>query len=492
MSETETLLSKITALRQRLAQAQNLAGEARSAVAALATEDEDSPVPLLRLVRHSEESTQHDVQLDRVVATLTPAPNPPRAGPQQLTSRARRVLERGRQLLGRLRELSQVFGEDFGNDPPQSDFRVATADPLSGLYRQTVALTDTALRTVPLLPDSAAAQLHLCEGLEAVLDVVGTKLRVLGAAVAGRRHEDSQVSRLAALLTDLEAGRPVAIETLGAMAEEILTQAWSGGPLRFLSADPRQPARFVASSALTAAAVAARVVQHDPDFRTHPLDAVACALVQDVGMLRVPVEILTQTGPLSDDQRRTVESHCRAGAEILEPWRSRAPILISAAQHHHERLDGTGYPAGLRDLQVPPVARLLAICDTYAALCADRPHRPARDPRTALTDTLVLAEQEKLDRHYAECLLQLSFYPVGSVVELADGSIAAVVATPGPRRDLASPAKPVIALLMDSESRPLPWPRHIDLGSAEGPSIVRTLSTAQRRELLGSTFPEWL
>jgi hypothetical protein len=172
--------------------------------------------------------------------------------------------------------------------------------------------------------------------------------------------------------------------------------------------------------------------------------------------------------------------------------RSRAPILISAALHHQERLDGTGYPSGLRDLQVPPLARLLAVCDTYAALCAERPHRNARDTRTALTDTLVLAEQEKLDRHYAECLLQLSFFPVGSVVELADGSVAAVVATPGPRRDLASPARPVVAVLLDGQGRPLPWPRHIDLAGAEGPSIVRTLPASERRELLGSAFPEWL
>jgi hypothetical protein len=492
MSETESLLTKIMALRQRLAQAQNLAGEARCAVAALAGDEEDGAAPLLRLVRHSEEGTEQDLQLDRVVGYLTPTANPPRAGPRHLTSRARRVLERGRELLGRLRDLAPVFEEPAQAGASGVDLRVPREDPLARLYREAVALTDTALRTVLLLPDSAAAQLHLCEGLEAVLGVAGGKLRVVSAAVGRRRHEEWQVSSLAAFLTDLEAGRPVPIESLGVLAEDILAEAWSGGPLRFQTTDPQQPARFVAAHALTAAAVAARVVQHDPDFRTHPLDAVACALVHDVGMLRVPVEILAQTDPLRDDQRRLVEAHCRAGAEMLEPLRPRAPILISAALHHHERLDGTGYPAGLRDLQVPPLARLLAVCDTYAALCCDRPHRPGRDTRTALTDTLVLAEHEKLDRHYAECLLQLSFYPVGAIVEMADGAVAVVVATPGPRRDLASPARPVVALLVDGEGRPLPWPRHVDLGNAEGPGIVRTLSAAERREMLGSAFPEWL
>jgi hypothetical protein len=413
-------------------------------------------------------------------------------GPRQLTSRARRVLERGRELLARLRDLSAVFNEPDETELEHAPLRIERGDPLAKLYRQAVAMTDAALRTVPLLPDSAAAQLHWCEGLEAVLDVVHGRARVVGAAVARRRYEADQVCRLADYLADLAAGRPVTAEPLAALAGEIVSEAWAGAPLQLLDGDARGGPRWVACHALTLGRATARVVRHDPDARGHPLEAVAAALVQDVGMLRVPAEILAHPGPLDDEQRRRVEAHCVLGADLLAPLRASVPFLVSAARHHHERLDGTGYPGGLRDLQVPPLARLLGVCDTYAALCCARAHRPARDPRTALADTLLLAEQGRLDRHYAECLLQLTFYPVGSVVELADGSVAAVVATPGPRRDLASPAKPVVAVLLDGEGRPLPLPRHVDLAAAEGPSIVRTLPASERRELLGAAFPEWL
>src|SRR5439155_20453691 len=119
----------------------------------------------------------------------------------------------------------------------------------------------------------------------------------------------------------------------------------------------------------------------------------------------------------------------------------------------HERLAGPGYPDGLIDAQILPLARLLAVCDAYAAACCWRPHRPARDTRTALTDVLLLAEQGVLDRHFAERLLQLSFYPVGSAVELADGSIGVVVAVPAGRRDLSAPARPVVALVVDAHNR---------------------------------------
>jgi hypothetical protein len=164
--------------------------------------------------------------------------------------------------------------------------------------------------------------------------------------------------------------------------------------------------------------------------------------------------------------------------------------LAEATLAHHERLDGTGYPSGWRELQLAPLTRLVAVCDVYAALCAPRLHRAARDTRTALADTLLLAEQGALDRYHAERLLQLSFYPVGSVVELGDGAVGVVVATHLGRRDLQTPARPVVALLTDGQGRPLSGPQYLDLAQAEGRSIVRTLSRSERREVLSRSHPE--
>jgi HD-GYP domain-containing protein (c-di-GMP phosphodiesterase class II) len=495
MTETQVLLGKIAALRQRLDQAQSLASEARSAIAALSGEEEDALGSVLAFERHVEAAGAHDAALDRVVRPLTaPAGGDEPRGPRQLTHRARRVLERGRELLSRLRELDDAFADPTEVIPPNGGPRLPLdrSEPLARLYRETVALTDTALRTIPLFPDTTTAQLHLCEGLEAILHVVAGRLRLLVSGVARHRQEAGQVARLAGLLADLGAARPVAADLLRCLTEEIVADAGAGGPLRFIEADLRDPVRFVACHALTVARVAARVARHDPDFRSHPADAVAAALVMDVGLLRVPTAVLAHPGPLDAQQRREVEIHCRAGAALLAPLRNDFPTAIVAATHHHERLDGTGYPDGLREAALPPVVRLLSVCDVYASFCATRPHRPARETRTALADTLLQAEQGLLDRHYAECLLQLSFYPVGSVVELADGSVAVVAATPGLRRDLNASARPVVAVLLDGQGEPLPRPRHLDLAQSDGPSVVRTLNAAERRDLLGPCFPEWV
>jgi HD-GYP domain-containing protein (c-di-GMP phosphodiesterase class II) len=193
---------------------------------------------------------------------------------------------------------------------------------------------------------------------------------------------------------------------------------------------------------------------------------------------------------LTEAQRRAVESHTHHGAELARRLLPSGGWLADAVANHHERLDGTGYPAGLREMQVAPLVRLLSVCDVYAALCSDRPYRPALAPRTALTDTLLLAERGGLDRHQAERLLQLSFYPVGSAVELSDGSIGVVVATHPHRHDLTTPGRPVVVLLVDPQGQALPSARCVDLLRSESRAVVRLLTPAERRQALGKRYPE--
>jgi hypothetical protein len=491
MSETQVLLGKIQALRQRLEQAQGLANEARSAAAALIEETADGR-PLLAFERLVEDSEEHDAQLDYVVRPLTVQvqEEETHALPRQLTARARRALERGRDSLVQLRQLADAFERSEDSESPAPLFE--RRDPAAKLYRETIALADTALRMIPLFPDAASTQLKLCEGLEAILNVVSVRQLTLSASVERQRREVERVSRLTELLIALDNGKEIEKQPFLALAEEVLNDAQECGPLRFLEGDPHNPPHFAACHGLTTARVAARIIRHDPELRSRPLDVLLAALVHDAGMIRIPPEILAYPEPFDDNQRRIVESHCHMGVSMAGPLLLDAPWLAEAICGHHERLDGTGYPDGLRDVQIKPLTRLLAVCDVYAALCTNRPHRPASETRTALTDTLLLAEQGQLDRHYAECLLHLSFYPIGSVVELADGGVGVVVATPQPRRDLNSPARPVVALLIDAHGQPLPLPRHRDLAQSDSPSIVRTLSSAEGRDLLGGRFPEWL
>jgi HD-GYP domain-containing protein (c-di-GMP phosphodiesterase class II) len=365
-------------------------------------------------------------------------------------------------------------------------------DLLSVRFRETLAMLDTAIRMVQAYPDAPSAQLRLCEGLEVTLQVVAERIEHIQCLLAQQRRHTSRLDSLTELLAALESGKTLDVQPFIALAEALLEEAHQGAPLRFFQAEPEHPARFIASHSLVVAQVMARLIKHEMDLRHQPMEPVLAALVHDVGMLRIPVAILAHRGTLPDDERRTVESHTRIGADLATRLFPSGSWLAEATANHHERLDGTGYPGGLRELQISPLVRLLAVCDTYAALCAPRPHRAAFDPRTALTDALLLAEKGALDKGYAERLLHLSFYPVGSVVELADGSIGVVVATHMNRRDLNTPGRPVLVLLTDEQGKPLPVPQHVDLAQWDNRSIVRALQPAQRRQVLGQRYPEYL
>ena len=116
------------------------------------------------------------------------------------------------------------------------------------------------------------------------------------------------------------------------------------------------------------------------------LDALDMAcLLHDVGKLRVPVEILTKPGRLSDTEFALIKEHPAAGFDILKgiefPW----PIAEIVLQHH-ERMDGSGYPRGLVAADILPVTRVLSVADVVEAMATDRPYRPALGLEVAMAE----------------------------------------------------------------------------------------------------------
>jgi response regulator RpfG family c-di-GMP phosphodiesterase len=106
-------------------------------------------------------------------------------------------------------------------------------------------------------------------------------------------------------------------------------------------------------------------------------------LFQDIGLLALPGDLLAVEGPLDRRALELLRGHPDTSAEILEPL-SRVGVPVAAVRAHHERLDGSGYPNGLRSRQIPFGAQILAVADTFAALTRPRPHRAALGPVEAL------------------------------------------------------------------------------------------------------------
>ncbi len=112
------------------------------------------------------------------------------------------------------------------------------------------------------------------------------------------------------------------------------------------------------------------------------LDEKTCELMElagelhDLGMLAIPEHLWSQRARVDGAAFKTIKEHCEIAHEMLGPLRSLAPVL-PAIRHHHERMNGTGYPGALAGDNVPLEARILAVADTYDALTHDRPHRRA-------------------------------------------------------------------------------------------------------------------
>jgi HD-GYP domain-containing protein (c-di-GMP phosphodiesterase class II) len=109
------------------------------------------------------------------------------------------------------------------------------------------------------------------------------------------------------------------------------------------------------------------------------------AKIHDIGKVYVPMEILSKPGLLSSVERQIIQAHARGSYDILKsvefPW----PVAEIALQHH-ERMDGSGYPGGLRGTEIRIEAKILMIADVVEAMASHRPYRPSLGIEAALNE----------------------------------------------------------------------------------------------------------
>jgi len=118
--------------------------------------------------------------------------------------------------------------------------------------------------------------------------------------------------------------------------------------------------------------------------------------LHDIGKIDVPESILLKPGPLNAEERRIMQEHPITGEKICAPIKSLRRIL-PVIRHHHEKMDGSGYPDGLRGEAIPLKARILQIADIYDALTTNRPYRGALPPEEALQTLFSEAQNGWLD-----------------------------------------------------------------------------------------------
>jgi len=178
-------------------------------------------------------------------------------------------------------------------------------------------------------------------------------------------------------------------------------------------------------------------------------DIAVGTMLMDVGLTRVPNEILQKTSRLTHDEWEVVKTHVRDGLDMLEGTPGISPEIRQLIATHHERLDGSGYPQGLRGSAIPQLGQMAGIVDFYTAITMPRPYMKAVSPSAALQ---LLYKQR--DKYFSEKLVNgfiqtLSTYPTGSLVELNTGEVG-IVSSQNPGWLL----RPRIILLLDADKQP--------------------------------------
>jgi HD-GYP domain-containing protein (c-di-GMP phosphodiesterase class II) len=155
--------------------------------------------------------------------------------------------------------------------------------------------------------------------------------------------------------------------------------------------------------------------------------------------------------------------------------------LFSAhiALQHHERWDGKGYPRGLTGEDIHEYARIVAVADVYDALLADRPYRSGYTVNQALTIMKRMAGIHLDPKCLMALIANIAIYPIGSLVELNNGSIGIVVDV-----NKEIPTRPVVKILYDPCNRRLHHGHEVDLSKLSTILIIRSLSEADFAELL--------
>jgi len=200
-------------------------------------------------------------------------------------------------------------------------------------------------------------------------------------------------------------------------------------------------------------------------------------LLHDIGKMRVPNEILNKPGPLTEKEFEIMKQHVKAGEAVLREYTSLDESCTCVTSHHHERLDGTGYPEGLKGDEISLSGQIAAIVDIYDALSSERCYKKAMFPTSALSK-LFEWSRSYLNRDLVEKFIaHLGIYPIGTLVRLENHFVGVVV--DHGEKDLLHP---VVRAVVDARKAKPITPVDIDL--------ARQFSAGQSYGIVACESPE--
>ena len=262
----------------------------------------------------------------------------------------------------------------------------------------------------------------------------GTPMQVMPRKQVAMTEEIKRAARICAngknavvsMFQEVRMGKAISAEAAGELVDEISSSvARNPGALislaRLKTADDYTYMHSVAVCALMVAL--ARQLSLD---ETQTRDAGMSGLLHDLGKAMMPMEVLNKPGKLTDEEFRIIKSHPEEGHRLLLEGGTVGAVALDVCLHHHEKVDGSGYPHRLKGEQISAFAKMGAVCDVYDAITSNRPYKSGWDPAESIRKMTEWTNGHFDGRIFQAFVKSIGIYPVGSLVRLSSGRLAVV------------------------------------------------------------------
>jgi HD-GYP domain-containing protein (c-di-GMP phosphodiesterase class II) len=248
---------------------------------------------------------------------------------------------------------------------------------------------------------------------------------------------DEEVRRAAALCTKSRAavvslfnearmGRTIDTEKCSELVTEIAESVWRNPSALVSLARLKTHDDYTYMHSVAVAALMVALSKQMGQDETQARLAAEAGMLHDLGKALMPVAVLNKPGKLTDDEFTTMKTHPERGHELLLTGRGVDAMVLDVCLHHHEKMDGSGYPHRLQGEQISLLARMGSVCDVYDAITSNRPYKKGWDPAESITRMAAWSKGHFDEAVFRAFVTSLGIYPVGSLVRLRSGLLAVV------------------------------------------------------------------